>query len=110
MKATTRPLAYSAAILISAVSLASSLHAEDATETGKIEVSAIVFQDGGEVGKVEAGQVVTILGMNDDTGEVLILFSNKEGKEVTGVVPGSAFVATTKEPAATPEPSPQSEE
>jgi hypothetical protein len=76
--------------------------------TGVIETAATVFDEGEEVGKVKVGQTVTILGMNDETKEVLISFKNADGKEVSGLVPETALVATGKsEPSTTPAPTPE---
>jgi len=105
----TLPFIFSAAVLFCGFVAASPSQAEEAPATGTIETPVTVFQDGAEAGRVEAGQVVTILGLNDATGEVLISFTAKDGEKITGLVPGSAFVATTKEPATTPAPTPESD-
>jgi hypothetical protein len=101
-----RPLIVSAAVFLVAFFVSASLHAEEAA-TGTIETPAVVYQDGAAVGNVTVGQVVKILGMNEDTTEVLISFQTADGKTVTGLVPASALVATSKVPATTPEPAPE---
>jgi len=96
----------SALLAVTGLLFVSPLVAEEAA-TGVIEKAATVIQDGAEVGQVEAGKTVQILGRNDETGEVLISFTGKDGKAITGLVPGSAFVATSKQPAIAPTPAPE---
>jgi len=71
---------------------------------GIITQQADLLLDGAPISSVAVGQTVTILGKNDQTGEILISVPQADGSSKVGLVPGSA-VLDKSQPVSAPAPS-----